>query len=109
MYAKTTLLLAGFIGAGLLSCATPPPAAQVALTIPPPEVSIELPLEPPAEPKDLPPARACLLGATGTCMAMDPRPFEPCLVANKPCEVDGTKVIKVAPPVIIDPARGKSR
>jgi len=108
MYAKTTVLLAGFIGAGLLSCTTPPPE-QVVLAVPPPEISIELPLEPPAEREKFNAPRACLLGTTGSCMAMDPRPFEPCLVGAKHCETKGTAVIKVAPPVYIDPARGKSR
>ena len=109
MYAKTTLLLAGFVGAGLLSCTTPSPPQQLVVAVPPPEVSIDLPLEPPPEHQQFKEARACLLGATGSCMAMDPRPFEPCLVGAKHCEVKGTEVIKVAPQVIVDPARGKSR
>jgi hypothetical protein len=109
MYAKTTLLLAGCIGAGLLSCTTPVPPGRVGLAIPPPEISIDLPLERPPGHQPFKEARACLLGATGSCMAMDSRPFEPCLVGAKSCEVKGTEVIKVVPPVYIDPARGKSR
>ena len=89
----------------LLGCSTPQPAAVSAtppgLAVPPPEVSIDLPLEPPAETF----ARACQLGTT--CLEMDPRPFEPCLLSTTRCRDKVTEPLLVgqpeelAPPAII--------
>jgi hypothetical protein len=91
----------------LLACSTPKPApfstAPPEPAVPAPEVSIELPLEPPAETF----ARACHLGTT--CLEMDPRPFEPCMLSTKDCLDKATEPLLVgqpdedgiAPPAII--------
>jgi hypothetical protein len=48
---------------------------------PPPMRSLQLPLEPPPAP--LQDFKPCKLGES--CMAMDDRPFEPCLVTTRRC------------------------
>lgn len=63
----------------LLGCSTPQPPMEQALTPPPPEIQRDLPLE-------QPPAlagRVCKLG--DSCMELDPRPFEACLVGARHC------------------------
>lgn len=66
------------------------------VAIPPPEISIELPLaDAPLGNPDWP--RACRLSATNSCVDLDPRPFEPCLVGSKHCEVEGVEMLPAAP------------
>lgn len=75
----------------LLACSTPQPTAELATTeIPPPEISMDLPLEPPSRVN----GALCKLG--DSCLALDPRPFEACLVGTKRC------VDKATPPVTVD-------
>lgn len=74
----TAAFTAAFI---LLGCSTPAPE-QIG-QIPAPEISIDLPLEAPPPKPDEPLARVCKLGAS--CMDLDPRPFEACLVGTKRC------------------------
>ena len=72
----------------LLGCSTPP-IAELA-PAPPPAYSIDLPLE-----TDLPKGRVCQLG--NSCMAMDSRPFEACLVGSRHC-IDKMKPLVVQTP-----------
>jgi hypothetical protein len=77
---------ASFIGVAalcaILGCSTSQPVTPVAevFNVPPPEVSIDLPLE---SPDQQPVPRLCKLGSS--CLAMDPRPFEPCLLSTGKC------------------------
>ena len=95
---------AAFIGtaalAAMLGCSTSQPVAQVteAIEVPPPEISMELPLESP-DPKPVP--RLCKLGTS--CLAMDPRPFEPCLLSTRECRDKMPDPVLVADPEWIDP------
>jgi hypothetical protein len=74
------------------------PATEV-LNVPPPEISIDLPLEPP----DTGPApKLCQLGSS--CLAMDPRPFEPCLLSTRECRDKLPKPVPVVEPEWIDPS-----
>ena len=107
MNIKTPMALLGAVAmAALLACSTPQPASVSATppgwpVAPPPEVSIDLPLEPPAQTF----ARACQLGTT--CLEMDPRPFEPCLLSTTRCRDKVTEPLLVgqpeemAPPAVI--------
>jgi len=84
----------------LLGCSTPPsppePAASWVQYVPPPEVSIELPLEERRD-YDGDGAAFCHLGTS--CMAMDPRPFEACLVSGtKRCIDKATEPLLVVDP-----------
>jgi hypothetical protein len=104
---KTSAFVSAAVLAALLGCSTPKPAASVSTTppdwpvAPPPEVSIDLPLEPPAETF----AKACQLGTT--CLEMDPRPFEPCLLSTTRCRDKVTEPLlvgqpeEIAPPAVI--------
>lgn len=103
---KTTAFVSASALAALLGCSTPQPASVSAtppegVAVPPPEVSIDLPLEPPAETF----ARACQLGTT--CLEMDPRPFEPCLLSTTHCRDKVTEPLlvgqaeQITPPVVI--------
>jgi hypothetical protein len=84
----------------LLGCSTPtsvpePPAFGVQ-QVPPPEFSRDLPLEP-RRGYDDHGAAFCHLGTS--CIAMDPRPFEPCLVeGTKRCVDKATEPLLVAEP-----------
>ena len=81
---------------GLLGCSTPPPEpALVAVEPPPPEVSVELPLEPPAV------GHICKLGES--CLELDPRPFEACLVGTKHC------VDKAVEPLLVDGPKARDQ
>lgn len=97
--------LASFIGASalaaMLACSTAQPisSAPEVLDIPPPDASYDLPLEPP----DTGPApRFCKLGTS--CLAMDPRPFEPCLLSTPECRDKMPEPIPVVEPEWIDPS-----
>jgi hypothetical protein len=106
MVAKS-ILLSACVASGLMACTTRPDPEHTGpgpVTIPPPEVSIELPLEQTAPP-DFAIAQACLLSTTKSCMELDARPFEPCLVTAKECEREGFGVMKITPPVGPAPAR----
>ena len=85
--------------AALLGCSTSQPVTPVVpLEVPPPEISVDLPLEPPnAEPG----FKACKLGTS--CMAMDPRPFEPCLLSAKECTEKATEPLLVGEPELLEP------
>lgn len=103
---KTTAFVSASALAALLGCSTPQPASVSAtppegVAVPPPEVSIDLPLEPPAETF----AKACHLGTT--CLEMDPRPFEPCLLSTTHCRDKVTEPLlvgqaeQITPPAVI--------
>jgi hypothetical protein len=65
--------------------------------VPPPEVSIDLPLEPDPPRGELK-GEFCKLGRS--CMALDPRPFEPCLVETRRC------ADKITEPLLVGAAPG---
>ena len=86
----------------LMACSTQAPlptaiaAAQRSTTpgstpgeVPPPDYSGPLPLEEPQS--DVP--RLCQLGTT--CLSMDPRPFELCLLSSKTCAQKGVEALPV--------------
>ena len=82
--------------AAMLGCSTSQPVvstAAVPLEPPPPEFSYELPLEPPDAELGF---RSCKLGTS--CMAMDPRPFEPCLLSTVECTDKATEPLLVGEP-----------
>jgi hypothetical protein len=104
MIAKALALFACVTLAGLSGCTASPESGQlgpIPATIPQPEISIELPLETELQPK-YPPAQACLLSSAKSCMELDSRPFEACLVTGKNCEREGARPMLVAPSVVID-------
>ena len=81
-------LLATLAAVAVPSCSTPTP--QVIESVPPPEFARLLPLEPYASriPNEPPPpdsniagGKFCHLGTT--CLAIDPRPFEMCLLGTQ--------------------------
>jgi len=79
----------------LQGCSTPAP--EQLTRIPPPEVSRELPLEVPTPGHpDMPLARVCKLGAS--CMELDPRPFEACLVGTRHCVDKAAELMEVTAP-----------
>lgn len=87
----------------MLGCSTPQPASPVAAVppepaVPAPEISIDLPLE---EPMPAPFGRVCKLGTS--CLAMDPRPFEPCLLSTKNCRDKATEPLLVEQPKSLEP------
>ena len=86
--------------AALLGCSTPQPApvADDSTPVPPPEISFSLPLEVPGPES---PPTFCKLGTT--CLAMDPRPFEPCLLSTKACRDKATEPLMVGEPQSIAP------
>ncbi|HEU5137892.1 MAG TPA: hypothetical protein VFU13_22305 [Steroidobacteraceae bacterium] len=51
-----------------------------------------------------PPGQFCLLGTT--CLAMDPRPFELCLLSSRDCLDKAAEPMQVAPPRWFTPAPG---
>jgi hypothetical protein len=104
---NTRILIASLTAAslaGLLGCSTPQAIA--------PAVVYELPPLPSPDyeirdgqlvPKAGHPAgRFCQLGTS--CLTMDPRPFEPCLVSTKKCSDKAAEPMLVAPPKSIAPA-----
>ncbi len=105
MFAKPFARCAGAVAIGMMSCTTEPDLNQAyptADSIPPPEISIDLPLER-ETPRQYPPARACLLGSTGSCLDLDSRSFEPCLVGSKVCETEGTHIVPLESRAPADP------
>lgn len=81
----------------LSGCSTPS-AEQVALSPPPPEVAFDLPLELPK-----PSASVCKLGTS--CLELDPRPFEACLVGTRHCVEKATEPVEVQAPQAPEPER----
>ena len=53
-------------------------------------------------PQVLTPPQVCKLGTS--CLAMDPRPFEPCLLSTKHCSDKAAEPLLVAPAPSIIPA-----
>jgi hypothetical protein len=86
--------------AAMLGCSTSEPVTAIpeAFSVPPPEISIDLPLESP-DPEPVP--RLCKLGSS--CLAMDPRPFEPCLLSTRECRDKMPDPVLVMEPEWIDP------
>jgi hypothetical protein len=106
MNTRTTIEFVGVSAlALLLGCSTPQPVAPVVAaqpewqTVPEPEVSIDLPLEQELTPTPF--GRVCKLGTT--CLAMDPRPFEPCLLSTKNCSDKATEPLLTGQPQQTDP------
>ena len=50
----------------------------------------------PPQPLTESPGRVCLLGTT--CLSMDQRPFEPCLLSTRHCRDKAAEAMQVAPP-----------
>jgi hypothetical protein len=103
MNARTAITIAL---TSLLGCSTP----HTVQTSKP--ISMGLPLLAPSEeyamrngqlvPRVLIPGRFCQLGTS--CLAMDPRPFEPCLLSTKHCSDKAVEPLLVAPAPSIVPA-----
>jgi hypothetical protein len=90
--------------AALLGCSTSKPVTPVAAASPPPpEIEFDLPLEPPEAAWPVPFGKVCKLGTS--CLAMDPRPFEPCLLSTKSCSDKASEPILVEQPQWLDPPR----
>jgi hypothetical protein len=98
--------LIGFVAltlAVLLGCSTSKTASTIQAA--PPSVPSQPPLviewrNPPQSAVE-PPGQFCLLGTT--CLAMDPRPFEPCLLSSRHCKDKPAEPMQVAPPRWIVP------
>jgi hypothetical protein len=104
-------LIAFFAGAALLglsACNTPRAVdAQPASNPVPPQLTIPLPMYELRDGKLVPPPDAergqiCQLGTS--CLTMDPRPFEPCLLSTKHCRDKATEPLLVGSPQVIVPA-----
>lgn len=81
---------------GLLGCSTPQSPREAALVVPPPEIQRDLPLEQP----DPGMGRVCKLG--DSCLAMDSRPFEACLVDTKHCVDKAVETVPATAPKASD-------
>ena len=88
----------------MLGCSTSPALVSAddpfgaPVDVPPPEISIDLPLE---SPDEQPGFKPCKLGTS--CIAMDPRPFEPCLLSTRECTEKATEPLLVGEPKPSDP------
>ena len=82
--------------ASLLGCSTPDTAQTTQSATPLP------PLSHLAPGNELMPPKICKLGTS--CLAMDPRPFEPCLLSTKHCSNKAAEPLLVAPTPSIIPA-----
>ena len=97
------VLLMGPLAAGVVllsGCSTSAPPPQVAA----PEVSFDLPLEIRPDGNLQKPflGRVCQLGTS--CLELDPRPFEMCLLAaNKPCGEKVTESLLAGNPEPVEP------
>lgn len=96
MKAKFTIALAAMTLSALLGFPTSTKAELGSGGPSPTEFSRPLPLEP----KQLSPG-FCQLGTS--CMAMDARPFEPCLLSTKHCSDKAAEPMLVAPPPSLVP------
>jgi len=82
----------------LLACSTPQPQEEMArVEVPPPDIQRDLPLEQP--PQAL--GRVCKLGTS--CLDLDPRPFELCLVSAKHCVDKALEPIPATTPKTPEP------
>lgn len=106
MSART--LFACAVTAILLGCTTQLPGTTAA-TIPPANPFRTLTLKASAERPDLEAAQVCLVSTSRSCMELDSRPFEPCLVASKTCSQKDGEIMRVSPPALVDPPRAESR
>jgi hypothetical protein len=82
--------------ASLLGCSTPDTAQTTQSAKPLPRLSDLAPEN------ELIPPQICKLGTS--CLAMDPRPFEPCLLSTKHCSDKAVEPLLVAPTPSIIPA-----
>ena len=103
---NTRILIASFTAAslaGLLGCSTPqtaaPPMMIYSAPIPTPEYELRDGQVVPETPQPF--GRVCKLGTS--CLALDPRPFEPCLLSTKKCSDKAVEPTLVAPPKSIAP------
>lgn len=90
----------------LLGCSNPPstPEPLLLVTVPPPDVSMDLPLEPDPRREEFK-GEFCQLGRS--CMALDPRPFEACLLGATHCVDKATEPLLIGePPVEVHPPPG---
>jgi hypothetical protein len=105
---NTRIAIAFAALASLLGCSTPHTAqtTQPQPTTPPPSLSDLAPRykfhEGQLVPQVLIPPQICKLGTS--CLAMDPRPFEPCLLSTKHCSDKAVEPLLVAPAPSIIPA-----
>ena len=93
MNTRTAIAIAAL--ASLLGCSTP----ETAQTIP---SATPLPPLPDLAPGNEIPPQICKLGTS--CLAMDPRPFEPCLLSTKHCSDKAAEPLLVAATPSIIPA-----
>ena len=89
----------------LLGCSTPQavtPVAAAAAELPaPPMIQFySVPLERPVPPLEPPPA-FCKLGTS--CLALDARPFEACLLSTKECRDKAAEPLWVGEPELVSP------
>lgn len=103
MNAKVFAALLFVATATLLGCSTPAPEQVV--DIPPPEVQIDLPLER-SPPSEMVVGRACQLGTS--CLDLDPRPFEACLVGTKHCVDKALEPVTVQTPRVPHDAQSQT-
>ena len=89
---------------GLGACNSTPQPVENTFALapaPPPDIEYDLPLEDSIPSTPEPPARICQLGTS--CLTMDPRPFEACLLTTKHCKGKAVPML-VGPPVSSAPA-----
>lgn len=78
----------------LAACTTSAPPAEPLITaVPPPDFQRDLPLEPPPPMVN---GRVCQLGTS--CLELDPRPFEACLVSTPHCADKAREPLLVTSP-----------
>ena len=94
MNTRITIAIAAL--AGLLGCSTPETAQTTQSVTPLP------PLPDLAPGNELIPPKVCKLGTS--CLAMDPRPFESCLLSTKHCSNKAAEPLLVAATPSIIPA-----
>jgi hypothetical protein len=110
MSARISLMIAVWIAA-LLGCSTAtPPASRVAATSPPlaatgaVTVSTQPTFQPePRSESNEPLPQFCQLGTT--CLTMDPRPFEACLLSDKSCGDKPAEAILVDHSAVPNPGK----
>ena len=104
MNTRITIAIAAL--ASLLGCSTPDTAQTTQSATPLPPLSDLAPgyelHEGQLVPEVLIPPQICKLGTS--CFAMDPRPFEPCLLSTKHCSDKAVEPLLVAPTPSIIPA-----
>ena len=91
MKARVSILV---MSIGMMACGTQPPSQSLPAAAPPVQTLVSLPLQPEQE---YPPGHGfsfCKLGSD--CEALDPRPFEACLLATNRCSD------KIVEPLLVD-------